>query len=130
MHGNPTPRELQRMIFQGTPVSRPLLLPIVFSLGARIENVSLRAFLGNPTKITNAMRQLRGPLGADGITCYCDPFLEVEALGATLQWSDDDSPPKLVWPGHSRAGDVPLGLASPDEAVKRGRIPIAIEVIR
>jgi hypothetical protein len=130
MHGNPTPRELQSMLFQGAPVPRPLLLPIAFSLGARIENVSLRAFLGNPTKITNAMRQLRGPLGADGITCYCDPFLEAEALGATLQWSDADGPPQLVWPGHSRPGEVPSGLLSPEEAVKRGRIPIAIEVIR
>jgi hypothetical protein len=130
MHGNLTPLELQRKLFQGTPVPRPLLLPIVFSLGARIENVSLRAFLGNPTKITNAMRQLARPLGADGITCYCDSFLETEALGATLQWGNNDEPAQLVWPGHPRPGDVPLGLPSPDEVVKRGRIPVAIEVIR
>ena len=117
------------MLFQGTAVPRPLLLPIVFSLGARIENVSLRVFLGSPTKITNAMRQLVGPLGADGITCYCDPFLEAEALGATLHWGEDDEPAQLLWPGHPRQGDVPSGLPSPDEVVERGRIPIAIEVI-
>ena len=130
MHANPTPRELQRMLFQGTSVPRPLLLPIVFSVGARIENVSLRSFLGNPTKITNAMRQLRGPLGADGITCYSDPFLEAEALGATLQWSDDDGPPQLRWPGQSHPGELPSGILSVEEAIKRGRIPIAMDVIR
>jgi len=130
MHGNPTARELQRMLFQGTPLPRPLLLPMVFSLGARIENVSLRAFLGNPTKITNAMRQLRGPLGADGITCYCDPFLEAEALGGTLEWKSEDGPPELRWPGRVLPDAIPSGLHVPEEAVKGGRIPVAVEVIR
>jgi len=130
MHGSPPSRELIRMLLQGTAAPRPLVLPIVFALGARIENVSLGAYLGNPTKIVNAMRQLRGPLGVDGLTCYCDPFLEVEALGATVHWSDNDTQSRITWPGRPPPGEVAEGLFPPEEAVRRGRIPVAVDVVR
>lgn len=130
MHANPGPRDLLRTLFQGSAIPRPLFLPIVFSLGARLENVTLRTFLSSATKITNAMRQLRGPLHSDGLTCYCDPFLEAEALGASLDWTNDDELPQLRWTDHSGPGHMPSGLRSPEEATKCGRIPVAVDVIR
>jgi hypothetical protein len=130
MHANPAPGDLLKMLFQGSAIPRPLFLPIVFSLGARLENVPLRAFLGNPTKITNALRQLRAPLRCDGLTCYFDPFLEVEALGASLHWASDDGPPQVLWDSHSGSGELPPGLCSPEEVAKHGRVPVAVEVIR
>ena len=117
-------------LLQGIAPPRPLFLPIVFSLGARVENLPLRAFLTNPTKITNALRQIRGRLPADGVTCYFDPYLEVEALGAALRWPSDDQPPTVCWPGPARKGELPHGLRSPEVAVKGGRVPTATEVIR
>jgi uroporphyrinogen decarboxylase-like protein len=130
MAENPTPRQMAKDLLQGIAPPRPLFLPIVFSLGARVENLPLRSFLANPTKITNAMRQLRGPLPADGITCYFDPYLEVEALGAALRWHSDDQPPTVCWPGTPRKGELPQGLRPTEVAVTSGRIPIATEVIR
>src|SRR5690348_11534139 len=130
MAENPTPRQMAKNLLQGIAPPRPLFLPIVFSLGARVENLPLRSFLANPTKITNAMRQLRGPLPADGITCYFDPYLEVEALGAALRWQGDDQPPTVCWPGTPRKGELPQGLRPTEVAVTSGRIPIATEVIR
>ena len=80
MEGRQTPRQMAKGLLNGTAPPRPLFLPIVFSLGAKVENVPLDAFLSNPAKISSALRQMRGPLGADGVICYCDPYLEVEGV--------------------------------------------------
>ncbi len=121
---------MAKSLLQGVAPPRPLLLPIVFSLGARVENLPLPAFLANPTKICSALRQIRTRLPADGVTCYCDPFLEVEALGAALHWSNDHQSPSVCWPEAARKGELPPGLRSPEDAVRKGRVPVAAEVIR
>lgn len=130
MPENISPRQMARDLLQGIAPPRPLVLPIVFSLGARVENLPPRAFLANPTKICSAQRQIRGRLPADGTTCYFDPYLEVEALGADLRWQSDAQPPAVCWPGPARKGELPQALRAPEEAVKAGRIPVAGEVIR
>jgi len=83
-------------------------------MASRIENLPLPSFLTNPTKISNALRQTRAPLRSDAVTCYFDPLLETEALGV-----DETS-----------QGELQEGLASPEDAVKRGRVPVALDVIR
>ena len=75
-----TPRQLLEAVLQGIPPARPLLLPIVFSAGARIQGLELSAFLKNPQKICNASRDIRGFLRADGIACYFDANLETGAI--------------------------------------------------
>ena len=95
-----------------------------------MENQPLPAFLANPTKICSAQRQLRGALRTDGYSCYFDSFLEVEALGATLQWGTADKAPAVRWPDGSEPGEMPGDLHSPEEAVHAGRVPVAIEVLR
>jgi len=123
------PRQAVKGLLQGIAPPRALFLPIVFSLGARIENLPLRNFLSNPTKISNALRQIRAHLRSDGVTCYFDPFLEAEALGAVLDWDAEGQRASLRWPQHGETGDLPGGLRSPDEAAKGGRVPVAVEVI-
>ncbi len=117
-------------LLQGIAPPRPLVLPIVFSLGSRVENLPPRAFLTSPTKICNSLRQIRTRLAVDGVTCYFDPFWEVEALGAGLRWSNDQQPPSVCWPDAARKGELPPGLRSPEDAVKAGRVPVVAEVIR
>ena len=114
-------------LLQGTRPPRPLFLPIVFRMGARLENLPLREFLGNATKISNSLRQIRGHLRADGISCYFDPNLEAEALGATVEWHGDSA--HLTWPNASRNESAPE-LRTAEEAVKSGRVPVAIDVIK
>jgi hypothetical protein len=130
MERNPTPRQMAKGLLEGIVPPRPLFLPILFSLGAKVENVSLRAFLSNPTKISSSLRQMRGHLRSDGLVCYFDPCLEVEALGATLERVSDDQPPIIHWPLPAKMGELPKALCSPEEAANRGRIPVAVEVIR
>ena len=123
------PRQAVKGLLEGIAPPRPLFLPIVFSLGARIENLPLRNFLLNPTKISNALRQIRTHLRSDGVTCYFDPFLEAEALGGALDWDAQGQQASLRWPRPGETGNLPGGLRSPDEAVKGGRVPVAVEVI-
>jgi Uroporphyrinogen decarboxylase (URO-D) len=130
MEQRPTPRQMAKGLLNGIVPPRPLFLPIVFSLGAKVENVPLGVFLANPTKISNALRQMRTHLRSDGVACYFDPYLEVEALGATLERISDDQPPAIHWPRPARMGELPQGLRSPEEAANGGRVPLAVEVIR
>ncbi|MBZ5643810.1 MAG: hypothetical protein LAO19_13695 [Acidobacteriia bacterium] len=130
MAANPTPRQMVKALLQGIAPPRPLFLPILFSAGARVENLSLPGLLANPTKICNAQRQLRGPLRTDGYSCYFDRFLEMEALGATLEWGVGDLPPAVRWPQGEEPGELPDDLRSPEEAVKAGRVPVALDVLR
>lgn len=125
-----------KALLQGAPPPRPLFLPIVFSLGARVENVPLRAFFSNPTKIFNSLRRMRAHLRADGVACYFDPYLEAEALGAAIDWESRESskpresPPPLSWPEPVEKGTLPGGLVSPEQAVRGARVAVAVDVIR
>jgi hypothetical protein len=130
MAENFTPRQAVKDLLQGTAPTRPLFLPIVFSLGARIENMPLRSFLANPTKITNALRQIRGRVRSDGITCYYDPFLEAQALGGAVEWESEDRPRGVRWPGAVINGDLPDGLLSPEDSAKSSNVLTGAEVIR
>src|SRR2546426_4781132 len=109
MEGGPTPRQMVKGVLNGIVQPRPLFLPIVFSLGAKVENVPLGSFLGNPTKISSSLRQMRMHLRADGVACYFDPYLEVEALGAKLQRISDHQAPTIHWPDSVRSEERRVG---------------------
>jgi hypothetical protein len=130
MAENITPRQILKDLLQGNGPPRSLFVPIVFALGTRVENLPLRTFLANPTKISNSLRQIHSRLRSDGVSCYFDPLLEAEALGGSLEWPSDQVPPVLRWPDSSERGQLPAGLRSPEEILKSGRVPVALEVIR
>jgi hypothetical protein len=76
-----TPRSIVKAMVRGEAPARPLLMPLMFSLGARLESLPLRDFRSNPTRIANALKQIRSVLKPDGLTCYFDPCLEPKTLG-------------------------------------------------
>jgi hypothetical protein len=124
-----TPRQMVKSLLQGDAPSRPLLLPIIFALGARLENLPLRNFRSNPTKIANALRQIRRVLPVDGLTCYFDPYLEAEALGCAIEWHVDGSW-GITPPSFSTAADLRDKMKAPDSLADQGSVPVACEVIR
>ncbi len=130
MNANFTPRQLLKPLLQGTSPPRPLFLPIVFSLGAKVENLPLGAFLCNATKISNSLRQIRTHLRSDGVACYFDTYLEAEALGAALHYAANDEPPAMRWLQPAEAGELPENLRSPEDAAKSPRVAVAVEVIQ
>ena len=124
-----TPRQIIKVLLRGERPQRPLLLPIIFSLGAKLENLSLRDFQSNPTKIAKALMQIRNFLKVDGLACYFDPFLEAEALGCGLHWQAE-GPPTLTSPPFSGVDELRRKLCAPGEISGRGRIPVAREVVK
>src|SRR5215467_4279826 len=130
MEGNLSPRKIAKELLNGILPPRPLLLPIVFALGTKIENVHQSEYLRNPTKIVSALRQVRNHLQVDGIACYVDHDLEVEALGAKLEYKSPGEPPEVRWQVSAKPGELLRRLRSPEEAVRNGRIPVAADVIR
>jgi hypothetical protein len=118
-----------KALLRGEAPQRPLLMPIIFSLGSRLENLALREFQSNPTKIANALRQIRSVLKVDGIACYFDPFLEAEALGCRLEWLPDGTR-KLVPPPFSDLNDLHQNLKPPDSICETGRIRVACDVLQ
>lgn len=128
MAENTGARQIVKGLLQGIAPPRPLFLPIVFSHGARIENVPLRVFLANPTKISNSLRQIRGRLHSDGVTCYFDPLLEAEALGGRIEWDAEGQIRWLEWPGDWAESTQQEKIVG--EPSKRGRVGVAIEVVR
>src|ERR1700757_3309195 len=112
---------MMKSLLQGNPQPRPLIVPIVFALGVKIENLSFRAYLDNPTKISNALRQIRTQLRTDGVACYFDPFLEVEALGFSMRWESGDQVRSAHWPEATPTGTLPAGLPQPGGGATRPR---------
>jgi hypothetical protein len=121
MDGHLTPRQMTKALARGETPARPLLLPIVFSLGARLENMPLSEFSVNATKIAAASRQIRSFLKTDGVTCYWDPFLEAEALGCRVE-RDVARTAQIACSPFGMAGD-PAGNLN-----ERGRVPVAMDV--
>jgi Uroporphyrinogen decarboxylase (URO-D) len=111
-----TPRQMLKALVRGEALARPLLLPVVFSLGSRLENLPLPNFLKNPTKIANASRQIRSTLKIDGLTCYWDPLLEVEAFGGNSESNDTDRMRQTL----EKSGGIS----------RMGRIPVAVEALQ
>ena len=118
-----------KALLQGTTPSRPLLIPAIFSLGARLQNLPLQNFMANPTKIVNALRQIRSVLKVDGLTCYFDPFLEAEALGCKREWRNDGSC-AIACPSFLSVGELRERLKPADSLSGAGYIPVACEVLR
>lgn len=124
-----TPRQMVKALLQGAMPWRPLLAPVIFSLGARLQNLPLQNFMANPTKIVNALRQIRSVLKVDGLTCYFDPFLEAEALGCKRQWRADGSC-AITAPSFLNVDELREQLKPADSWSGAGYIPVASEVLR
>jgi hypothetical protein len=80
--------------------------------------------------IANSQTQIRNHLGSDGVISYIDPDLEAEALGGKLDWGSGGEQASLSWPDPARKGLLPEYLASPDLCIARGRVRVALDVIR
>jgi len=57
-----------------------LFIPLIFSFGARLEDMPVEDFLRNPTKITNALRAIQSHFQTDGVLCYGYKQAIAEAL--------------------------------------------------
>ena len=120
------PVQVVKALIQGKPPERRLFVPLIFSLAAKLEDIPLSTFVGNPTKIANSLVALYQRLHPDGVTCYYDLFMLVEALGGSLDWSEVS--PTFERPARETA--LKMLRQVPSEIKQSGRLPVALEVVR
>jgi Uroporphyrinogen decarboxylase (URO-D) len=119
------PIPIVKALIQGQPPARRLFVPFIFSLAAKLENIPLSNFVGNPTKIANNLVALYGRLRPDGVTCYFDLLIVAEALGCKLDWSTVS--PTFERP--SRESALKMLRQVPGNVTQQGRFPVALEVV-
>ena len=58
-----------------------LFVPIIFSFGAKLEDLPVEVFLNDPTKLSNSLRTIQNYFQVDGVVCYGDDTVLAEVLG-------------------------------------------------
>ena len=67
-----------------------LFIPLIFSFGAILEDLPLKEFLSDPTKLSNSLRRIQNYFQVDGVVCYGDTMFIAESLGSKIT---DNKPP-------------------------------------
>src|SRR5213082_31217 len=81
------PIPIVKALIQGQPPARRLFVPLIFSLVAKLENIPLSNFVGNPTKITNNLVALYRRLRLEGGTCHFELLNNTEATRCRKGWN-------------------------------------------
>lgn len=94
----------------------------MFSYAAKLQKVDLKTFYTNPTILTNTLYNAWKFFRYDGIVNYIDESLELEALGCRVDWYNE----RYIIVAKS----LELENLNWRGIKERGRVPIAVEVIR
>jgi hypothetical protein len=65
--------------------SQPIFLPLAFSVARQMEGIDWPEAAEEPALMAHALKQARTLLKADGLVCWFDSWLEVEAAGVRPQ---------------------------------------------
>jgi hypothetical protein len=95
----------------GRPVDRPLLAPLFAALAAEVEQLDVRAFLGDAGKRSRLLADLARALRPDVLVVDSGSGWDVEAGGGVVDWSGGYPPAlRALPPGGLRFGDAPVVL--------------------
>jgi hypothetical protein len=115
-------RDRFRSTIQVMNAGRPVFLPLIYGLAARIEQVPLMDMVLDPTYYANLLDGAYKLLKHDAIITNFDPSLEAEIFGAQVEWKSDYDLPQITdW------ASCGLETASLETS---GRIPIMLEAIK
>ena len=112
-----------RNVLKGNNTESPPFVPFMYGLIARTGNVRLNDMVWDPTYYTNALEGICGLLGLDVIVGNFDATLEMEALGARVEWQGDFETPIVL-------KEIEFSEIQPEEFMNRGRIPVIMEVTK
>ena len=114
-------RDAFRRTMQAANPGRPVFVPIIYRLAARIEQTPLLDMVSDPTSYTNVLDGAYKLLGPDAIITNFDPSLEPEAFGCRVDWPGDyDLPVVTNW------ATCDLAAADLDTS---GRVPVMLEAM-
>ncbi len=101
-----------------------LFVPLIFSFGAVLEDLSIDRFLNDPTKISNTLRTMQSYFQVDGVVSYADTTLLAESLGCNVSTS---MYPPTIRPWEEWPSDMEERIARLTET---SRVSTALEVNR
>ncbi len=103
-------------------------LPLVCSLAAKIQGISVKTMLANPTKMAIAFQKSQKLFGYDGIFNIVDPTLEAEACGCQIDWSGECEMPSIASHPLEEGKSIEDIVLSDFET--RGRVPTVLEATK
>jgi hypothetical protein len=115
-------RDAFKSTLQVRHTGRPVFVPFIYGLAARIEQVELADMVLDPTYYANLLEGAHNLLKSDAIITNFDPSLEAEIFGGQVDWKSQYELPEVI--GWSRCE---LGAASLESSQ---RIPIMLEATR
>jgi len=120
--------ERVKAAFKGKPSDRVACYPIVSGLAARLVGKRPGDYYTDPRVLVEAQIALYEVLRQDVVVLMGDLFLEVEAMGARVEFPDDDVPRLRSY----LLGEDKQRLASlgPVEPARAGRLPAYLEACR
>jgi hypothetical protein len=115
-------RDAFRRTMQAANPGRPVFVPVVYRLAARIEQVPLADMVSDATAYANVLDGAWKLLGQDAIVTNFDPGLEAEIFGCRLDWPGDyDLPVASGWT------ECDPAAASVESS---GRVPVMLEAMK
>lgn len=109
---------------------RPLVMPVVYGLAARLNGCSLHSYLTSAQILADCQLATSKRLGFDAVYAYADNSVDAEALGAELDWPEGLYP-RVVRPVLAAPEDVDALLpAEPATAGRRREILKACGYLR
>jgi hypothetical protein len=101
---------------------RPVFVPFVYGLAAKISQLPLQEMVSDATYFTHSLEEAYKLLQYDGIVNNFDSTLEAETFGCELEWPSDYSTPRTVG-----CRQLELREVNPEES---SRIPILLETTK
>ena len=116
-----------KLLFRNTlevrNTNRPVFIPLVYSLAAKIAQIPLMEMVHDPTYFTNSLEAAGKLFKYDGIINAFDSTIEAEACGCELQWGEDYDLPKVI-----ETDSISEQL--PDDITSSDRVSVSLEVIK
>jgi hypothetical protein len=75
---------------------RPVFIPFVYSLAAKLAQLSLEEMTSNASYYTHSLEDAFELFQYDGIVNNFDSSIEAALCGCELEWPDDHNPPKVI----------------------------------
>jgi len=114
--------------FRFKNVNRAPFMPLICSFAAKLEQISTKTLLTNPTKMANCLQKAQQLLGYDAIFNIVDPTLEAEACGCEISWDVECEMPRVI--SHPLEDGIMVDQLPLSDIENRGRIPVVLEATK
>jgi uroporphyrinogen-III decarboxylase len=115
-------KEFIQKFFKGRAVTRPPFIPLLGTYVTRVDQVKPEQLYSDPGTLVSAVSNTQQLLGYDPLIFPIDNTIEAEALGAVVEWKDEEMPSieKNI------TADRPIQAETIQSA---GRVPLILEAI-